>query len=415
MEDPSKAGIHSDARFKLPEEFCDDDPSSVVRALAETDVSEAVQDVVLHSRELGLRAIPENMNRLAAWGEVADAVMAYEMSQGMETSYSHPFPPPPTPEPKKPIVQSTPLASHSLAPPTAPAVTKVPLRPEVSAPAQSTILKEPEKTFAPCAYGNQKAPLTRVGQEMSSGVSTPLQHIPYAHEPGVKLPISSHYSPAGMQAPPQNLASSYPSFTSPSSIFSPGSNESGYVSGRMVSPPSTCMPSHLPSPSGSTDSYVTCSPNQGYSGSSSSMESVNSSLSQVPPLTVNGMVYIPNMQVQQPQVQDHLSHPHNIQGQQPPSGYGYPPLQTPLTGSQVCHPANDQLPMKYNSQSYYQAEGPHPHPMIPPTMSQLVPQAHSSFTVSGTFSATDSRPLGSVSGAAPTEDEVMEILQQFMP
>lgn len=415
MEDPAKAGIHSDTRFKLPEEFCDSDPSSVVKALAQTNVSEAVQDVVLHSRELGLRAIPENMNRLAAWGEVADAVMAYEISQGIETSYSHPFPPPPTPEPKKPKINSPTLASRSFVPPMPASVTKVQLVPEVSAPAHPPILKEPEKKFAPCAYSSQQPPLTHVSQEMGSGVSPPLQHIPYAHDPGVNLPITSlHYNTSGMQAPTPNLVSSYSSFTSPSPVFSAGSNESGYVSGQIVSPPS--ISTHLPSPAGSTNSYTTGSPSQGYSGPSPSMESVSSSLSQVPPLPVNGMVYIPNMQVQQPQMQDSLSNPH-LQGHQPPSAYGYPPpSQAPLNGSQVYHPPNgQQLPMKYDNQSYYPTEGPNPHPMMPPMLHRLPPQAHSSFTVTGTFSTTNSNPVANVSGAAPTEDEVMEILQQFMP
>ena len=52
---------------------------------------------------------------------------------------------------------------------------------------------------------------------------------------------------------------------------------------------------------------------------------------------------------------------------------------------------------------------------MPPAMPQLAPQVHSTFTMSGTFTATDSHPLPNVSRAAPTEDEVMEILEQFMP
>lgn len=86
------AGIHADERFKIPTKSKVNGPQSIINAIEGTDVSEAIRDVLLHGREEVLSSIPKNLDRLASWGEVADAVVAYETSKGLEPKYDCPYP-----------------------------------------------------------------------------------------------------------------------------------------------------------------------------------------------------------------------------------------------------------------------------------------------------------------------------------
>ena len=86
------SGIHTDTRFNIPNTPTVSDPKGVVDAIEKTDVSSAVRDVLLHSREDALSSFPLNMNRLANWPEVMDAVVQYETSKGLPANYSTPYP-----------------------------------------------------------------------------------------------------------------------------------------------------------------------------------------------------------------------------------------------------------------------------------------------------------------------------------
>ena len=86
------AGIHADERFKVPTKSTVHGPQSIINAIENTDVSEAIRDVLLHGREEALSSIPKNLGRLASWGEVVDAVVEYETSKGLEPKYDCPYP-----------------------------------------------------------------------------------------------------------------------------------------------------------------------------------------------------------------------------------------------------------------------------------------------------------------------------------
>ena len=51
----------------------DNSPTAIVEANESTNVSPAVRDVLLHSRETTLANLPEQLNRYAQWGDVRDA------------------------------------------------------------------------------------------------------------------------------------------------------------------------------------------------------------------------------------------------------------------------------------------------------------------------------------------------------
>ena len=114
IEDSPEGGIHTDTRFDIPSKPNVTGPDSVIKAIEDTDVTPAVRDVLLHGREQALMSIPMNMDRLACWGEVAEAVVEYEVSNGLEPNYNSPFPPPPSlkQSPKNPSI-SSPLSSSS--------------------------------------------------------------------------------------------------------------------------------------------------------------------------------------------------------------------------------------------------------------------------------------------------------------
>lgn len=114
IEDSPEGGIHTDARFDIPSKPKVTGPDSVIKAIEDTDVSPAVRDVLLHGREQALMSIPMNTDRLASWGEVVEAVVEYEVSNGLEPNYNSPFPPPPSlkPTPNNPSIPS-PLSSSS--------------------------------------------------------------------------------------------------------------------------------------------------------------------------------------------------------------------------------------------------------------------------------------------------------------
>ena len=103
-ENGENAGIHADSRFAIPEKPTVHSPEAIVKAFEDANVSPAVRDVLLHSREEALMSIPKNMDRLASWGEVVEAVVEYEKSNGLPANYEAPYPPPPS-------IKSSPSAS----------------------------------------------------------------------------------------------------------------------------------------------------------------------------------------------------------------------------------------------------------------------------------------------------------------
>ena len=97
-KDPSASltsSIHTDSRFLVPNKQCDDSPTAVVKAIESANVSDAVRDVLLHSREMTMSDLPQQMGRIADWDEVKDAVVAYEVSKGLPPTYDRPYPLPP--------------------------------------------------------------------------------------------------------------------------------------------------------------------------------------------------------------------------------------------------------------------------------------------------------------------------------
>ena len=90
--DTSQSTIHADSRFAPPKKLCDNSPTAIVEAIESTNVSPAVRDVLLHSRETTLANLPEQLNRYAQWGDVRDAVVAYEVSKGLPPNYDSPYP-----------------------------------------------------------------------------------------------------------------------------------------------------------------------------------------------------------------------------------------------------------------------------------------------------------------------------------
>ena len=59
----SQSTIHADSRFAPPKKLCDNSPTAIVEAIESTNVSPAVRDVLLHSRETTLANLPEQLNR----------------------------------------------------------------------------------------------------------------------------------------------------------------------------------------------------------------------------------------------------------------------------------------------------------------------------------------------------------------
>lgn len=105
------AGIHADSRFKIPSKPAITKAEDIVKGIQETSVSPAVCDVILHGREEALRTLPMNLDRLAKWEEVVDAVVEYEVSNGLPPNYNRPYPKPP---PKLPALPSLPSTSSPL-------------------------------------------------------------------------------------------------------------------------------------------------------------------------------------------------------------------------------------------------------------------------------------------------------------
>ena len=109
-ENGENAGIHADSRFAIPEKPSVQGPEAIVKGFEDAKVSPAVRDVLLHGREEALMSIPMNMDRLASWGEVVEAVVEYESSKGLTPNYDAPYPPPPS---IKPSLSASPLSSLS--------------------------------------------------------------------------------------------------------------------------------------------------------------------------------------------------------------------------------------------------------------------------------------------------------------
>ena len=91
-----QGGIHADTRFNIPTQPKVKGAEAIVKSIEETRVSDAVRDVLLHGREAALSSIPSNLERLATWPEVVDAVVEYETSKGLAPNYNPPYPEPGT-------------------------------------------------------------------------------------------------------------------------------------------------------------------------------------------------------------------------------------------------------------------------------------------------------------------------------
>ena len=92
LSDTNQSTIHADSRFAVPKQLCSDSPSAVVKSIESANVSPAVRDVLLHSRETTLSKLPQQLGRIAQWDDVCDAVVAYEVSKGLEPNYDSPYP-----------------------------------------------------------------------------------------------------------------------------------------------------------------------------------------------------------------------------------------------------------------------------------------------------------------------------------
>ena len=91
-----QGGIHADTRFNIPTQPKVKGAEAIVKSIEETQVSDAVRDVLLHGRETALSSVPSNLERLATWPEVVDAVVEYETSKGLAPNYNPPYPEPGT-------------------------------------------------------------------------------------------------------------------------------------------------------------------------------------------------------------------------------------------------------------------------------------------------------------------------------
>ena len=114
-----KGGIHADPRFSIPDNPTIQGPESVIKPLEEAKLSQSMRDAILHSREEALMALPKDGGRLAVWEDVVEAVVQYEVSQGLPANYENPYPAPP---PKSddsslyssPVSSLSPESTHSL-------------------------------------------------------------------------------------------------------------------------------------------------------------------------------------------------------------------------------------------------------------------------------------------------------------
>lgn len=111
-ESDQNGGIHADSRFNIPSKPAIAKAEDIVQNIQDTNVSPAVRDVILHGREEALRSLPMNIDRLAKWEEVVDAVVEYEVSQGLPPNYTSPYPEPPSQ--LKPLSSSTSSISSPL-------------------------------------------------------------------------------------------------------------------------------------------------------------------------------------------------------------------------------------------------------------------------------------------------------------
>ena len=116
-ENGENAGIHADSRFSIPDKPMVKGPEDIVKSFDEAKVSPAVRDVILHGREEALMSIPMNMDRLACWGEVVEAVVEYEVSNGLPPNFNAPYPPPPkiksSPSTSSPVSSLSPMSFPS--------------------------------------------------------------------------------------------------------------------------------------------------------------------------------------------------------------------------------------------------------------------------------------------------------------